>query len=108
MTLSAQFITPLRITPLSLHADQSPTVAVGDQTGFLVLGPTLALAWVEMCMVEIKAGGDCFFSIPDPSEVFQTRRGGAIDPHTRLPGYTQSTILGVTQVCTYIYKIIVR
>ncbi|CAM9114771.1 unnamed protein product [Ascophyllum nodosum] len=51
-----------------------------------------------MCMVEIKAGGDCFFSIPDPSEVFQTRRGGAIDPHTRLPGYTQSTILGVTQV----------
>eukprot|EP00903_Cladosiphon_okamuranus_P007172 g6964.t1 len=37
-------------------------------------------------------------SVPDPSEVFQTRRGGATDPHTRLPGYTCSTMLGVTQV----------
>lgn len=36
--------------------------------------------------------------VPDPSEVFQTRRGGAMDPHTRLPGYTCSTMLGVTQV----------
>lgn len=36
--------------------------------------------------------------VPDPSEVFQTRRGGAVDPHTRLPGYTCSMMLGVTQV----------
>ncbi|CAN0010005.1 unnamed protein product [Ectocarpus sp. 12 AP-2014] len=36
--------------------------------------------------------------VPDPSEVFQTRRGAAMDPHTRLPGYTCSTMLGVTQV----------
>lgn len=36
--------------------------------------------------------------IPDPTEVLQTPKGGAIDPHTRLKGYTMSTMLGISQV----------
>lgn len=51
-----------------------------------------------MCAAR-KNGGELYFCrVPDPSEVFQTRRGGAVDPHTRLPGYTSSMMLGVTQV----------
>lgn len=68
---------------------------------FFLFCLVLLLPWtynnsVAMC----TAGKVCRYgcSVPDPSEVFLTRRGGATDPHTRLPGYTCSTMLGVTQV----------
>lgn len=55
-------------------------------------------AKVPMCPA-VEDGRLLYFCrVPDPSEVFQTRRGGAVDPHTRLPGYTSSMMLGVTQV----------
>ncbi|CAM9807392.1 unnamed protein product [Pylaiella littoralis] len=54
---------------------------------------------IEMCTPSgRKVMNRGSFRVPDPSEVLHTRRGGSMDPHTRLPGYTCSTVLGVTQV----------